>query len=385
MAIVQDVLNKVSQDLRSQFSATDPATGKTLLIDYTDRIQKQMLRWSNWNFILSDPKYFLTHLGQTDYWIGPTIDRPAGTVETSLDLEDMDRIRKDSVVDMSNFRNLKWLREAPIGPALTYSDAQSRPGQPAAWRQDENDENIFSIFPAPINTNTYQPVPQTPVVDHTSGGALLDRVYFVVLTLVDSLGRESARSRTSQKQFIPASSTAIVRSPELIFPAAANGILYNRYNVYAVKSVNYASDPNDPGTASLQNVSPIAIGTDWPEPGSGLTTSGAQAPSTGTIEPLGGYIVKFRYYKDRITLVDENDELQIPNKYVDILVQGVNALGWKLLEKAEQYTESQQLFMDGYRQMVVDKNLFPEGVEFIRPDSNSYVNQQILGYLPPFF
>jgi hypothetical protein len=44
-----------------------------------------------------------------------------------------------------------------------------------------------------------------------------------------------------------------------------------------------------------------------------------------------------------------------------------------------------QLYRAGLTEMIADKNLFPEGVEFMRPDTNTYVNTQILGYLDPFF
>jgi len=53
--------------------------------------------------------------------------------------------------------------------------------------------------------------------------------------------------------------------------------------------------------------------------------------------------------------------------------------------KVEEAQMHYQIFKTGLTEMIQDKNQFPEGVEFIRPDSNSYVNTQILGYLDPFF
>jgi len=57
----------------------------------------------------------------------------------------------------------------------------------------------------------------------------------------------------------------------------------------------------------------------------------------------------------------------------------------KLMGKVEEAQMHYQIFKTGLTEMIQDKNQFPEGVEFIRPDSNSYVNTQILGYLDPFF
>lgn len=382
---VQEIINGVSQDCRTQLDSTTVGQAQTALIDYTNRIQKEMQRWSNWDFMISDPQYFITELGQTDYWIGPTGSRPAGTVDTTLNLTDVDKIRKDSVRDMSNFRALKWFREAPIGPVLTFSSGMSRPGQPAAWRQDPNSPNILSIYPAPNNENTYQPVPSTPVIDTATSGALAQRVYFFFVTLVDSEGKESAPCSTAAVQMIPINKVAIVRSPKLVFGQATNGIAYSAYNVYAVNAVNYPTDRSDPGTETLQNLSPITIGTDWQEPPTGLTTSGASRPTSNMIEPIGGYIIQFRYFKARTDLTAVTDVPQIPIKYKDVLINGVSAMAWDLIGDKAMAQKKLEEFKDGYRQMVVDKNLFPEGVEFMRPDANSYVNQQILGYLPPFF
>lgn len=381
---VQNIIDGTSQDMRLLLSSlTTP--GQPILIDYTNRTQNQMLRRSRWAFILSNPQYFITELGQTDYWIGPNDARAQGTVLTGLNLQDVDKINLNSVRDMSNIRALKWMQEAPIGPILNYPDAQSRPGLPADFRQDPNTPNILSIYPAPNNQNTYQPVPETPVIDFTPGGSLPARMYFVNITLLDSLSQESSGAFTAATKYIPANNLAIVRSPQLLFGSAANGISYASYNVYAASAPNYVSNPNDPQTEALQNLSPISVGTDWVEPTSGLTTTGALVPQNNSIEPLGGYIIQFRYYKQRGQLASPDAFLVIPDTYKDIVIHGVNYLGWKLVGEENQAAASKQLYDAGIIEMIRDKNLFPTGVEFIRPDAGTYVNQQILGYLPPFF
>jgi len=90
MSTVADIIGKVSQDIRSQLAVT--GTGEAILIDYTNRIHKQILRFSRWDFILSEPQYFMTYQGQTDYWIG-TGAPPEGQVNTGLVLTDVDRIQ----------------------------------------------------------------------------------------------------------------------------------------------------------------------------------------------------------------------------------------------------------------------------------------------------
>jgi hypothetical protein len=315
------------------------------------------------------------------------ITGPAGTVDTQLNLNDVYIIEKDSVRDLSNDRALKWLKEQPIGPTLNFSWGNARLGQPAVYRQDHTNLNILSIYPGPDNQNTSQPVPEPPYATMAAGGTLPARIYFVLLTLVDDLGNEGSPSSNNINFYVPANQLATIKSPELVFGSAANGVKYSHYNVYAVSVTPTAFNNNqsDPTTETLQNLTPIAIGTDWTEPGTGLTTTGAAWPRNNHLTQIGGYVIQFRYFMNRNTIAATTDLIQIPQKYSDIIVKGVNALAWDLLGRQDKVQESLAQFQDGYRQMVVDKNLFPEGVEFVRPDAGSYVNQQILGYLPPFF
>src|SRR5271163_3690023 len=105
---VQTIINGVSQDIRQQLSAL-PGVQQNALVDYTNRVHKQILRFSRWNFLLSEPMYFLTQLGQSTYWVGPKGQGPAGSVDTGLNLPDCDKFKKDSIVDLSNQTALKWL------------------------------------------------------------------------------------------------------------------------------------------------------------------------------------------------------------------------------------------------------------------------------------
>jgi hypothetical protein len=371
---VQQVISGVSQDIRQQLSGT-AAPGQAILIDYTNRIHKQILRFSRWGFLRSEPQYFITMQGQTDYWIGPKNPATPGLVDTGLNLLDVDRIQKDFVRDMSNTRKLQSLSEQPLGPALTYRSGQSRPGLPKNFVQDHNDVNILHIYPGPDNNNAYQPVPSPPVVQVSPGGALLARTYYVRLTFVDSSTGESVASDTSISRYILPNFLVNVKSPTIPFGANSSGILYNQYNVY-IGTVE--------GGETKQNVTPIAIGTDWTEPTSGLITTGAPPPTNPTVAELEGYIIEFRYYKARTVLTAASQILQIPDDYFDVVVQGVQYLAFKLLGKEKEAQASQSAYREGLTEMVWDKNLFPN-TDFIRPDPGSFVNQQILGILPELF
>jgi hypothetical protein len=384
---VQNVIDAVSQDVRLQLASKLAGAQQTALIDWTNRVTNEMMRWSNWSFMESIPYYFMTLKGQTDYWVGPKGQGPVDTVDTGLNLSNLDKVERDSVRDMSNMRALKWMKEQPIGPTLNYTSGMARLGQPAAYRQDPDTPFVLQIYPAPDNQNTTQPTPPAPFLTYLPGGSLPARMYFIMVTLVDSLGNESSASTYNQAFFVPANNLATIKSPVLVFPGTSTGVQYSNWNVYAVSvtPAQFNTNQSDPTTETLQNASPVAIGTDWTEPSSGLITTGQSWPQNNNLTQLGGYIVQFRYFQSRNQLRNVTDSIQVPSKYIDIIVHGVNAYAWRFLGRSDKGEEEQRLYLDGYRQMVVDKNLFPEGVEFIRPDAGTYVNQQILGYLPPFF
>ena len=386
---VQDIVNGTSQDIHSQLSTTtNPGLG--ILIDYTNRVHKQVLRFSRWSFLSSDFLYFLTDRGQTKYWLGQAQDQPPGTVDTGLHLNDVDKINKQEVYDITNLRGLKWLSSPPIGPNLITPSGVQRPGLPSNFIQNPNNPNILEIYPAPDNQNTNQPFPQVPVMTTTTGGALAARTYIVKVTFTDQLGGEStassniiANTQAGGQIFISANKLAVIKSPVVPIPSSTSGEMYNGYNVYASVAVIVNGLVTNEGTETLQNVSPIAIGTDFIEPTSGLTTTGRVPPIVNTLQPVGAYIIRFKYFKNRLNLSDPNDFLQVPDDYKDVIISGVNSYAFKLLGKDQEAQASYQLYRQGLTEMIWDKNLFPEGVNFIRPDVGSYVNQQILGFLPP--
>jgi hypothetical protein len=393
---VQTIINGVSQDIRLQLSASTTPQ-QSILVDYTNRIHKQMLRFSRWQFLLSEPLYFLTQTGQSTYWLGPKGQGPAGSVDTGLNLPDIDKFKKDSIVDLSNQTALKWLSSSPIGPNLIFRDGAGRVGLPKVYCQNPNDPNVLFIYPPPDNENATQPVPQVPVcTSGTVGGALPARTYLVKITYVDQLGGESTSTTNGALIYIPSGKLGTVKSPatgifgQLPDGASVSGATYNAYNVYAVQAVIANGTVQNEGSETLQNAGtgPIPIGTDWVEPTTGLLTTGVSTPITNTLQEVGAYVIKFQYYKNRITLnqlTGVNGTLQIPDDYQDVVIQGVNSLAWGLAGKKQEASMAYQLYRAGLTEMIADKNLFPEGVEFMRPDTNTYVNTQILGYLDPFF
>jgi len=99
---------------------------------------------------------------------------------------------------------------------------------------------------------------------------------------------------------------------------------------------------------------------------------------------MKGYIISFRYYKARKVLANTTDQLQVPDKYQDVVVHGVDALVSRFLGQAEAFQAFTEAYKGGLTEMIWDKNLFPD-TDFIRPDVNTYVNQQILGVWPASF
>lgn len=363
---VSDIIAKVSQDIRQQIGVTDNTPDQTMLVDYTNRIHKQMLRFSKWPFMQSEPQFFLTSKGQTDYWIGASKDLPLGIVDTGLNLPDVLQINKQSMIDTSNNRQITYLGGQPYGPQLNFRTGQTRVGLPAVFYQDLNDPNILHVFPGADNRNNFQPVPATPILTATVGGALPLRTYFVQVTFVDSSSGESTGSSISAKIIVPANELLTVVTPTIPLNKASSGVLYNQYNVYAAVTE---------GSETRQTASPIAMGANWTEPNTGLISSGPSIPNQNTLEPINAYIIKFRYFKQRLELVEATDYLQIPSNYQDIVVAGVSALAWKIIGRDSDAQASYEAYKGGMTEMIWDKNQFPD-TDFIRPDPTSYVNQQ---------
>jgi hypothetical protein len=374
----QAIINSASQDIRQQLAAS--GNDGQILLDYVNRTQLTLLRAVRWDFLLNtDIQYFITERQRTDYWIGPVGQGPTGAVDTKLNLTDFDIIQNGSVFDVSNQSQLGKTVQRPFSISLTTNDAQFRSGPPAEWRQDLSTPGLFQIYPAPDNNNTFTPVPESPYLITTVGGALAQRTYFVTVTFVDSLNNESTPCTREAIITIPANSLLTVVSPVLPFNLTTQGVSYNQYNVYASTTT---------GNETKQTVSTIALGTNWTEPTSGLTTNGGAAPITNKLTIMDGYLIVFRYFRQRQVVSDPSAVLQIPDVYKDIMVSGVNWLASRYLRLAQDAQMWQMEFMDGVRQMIRDRNLLPRENDFIQPDKTgvgigaSVPYQDFFDYVP---
>lgn len=124
------------------------------------------------------------------------------------------------------------------------------------------------VVPFSQNTASYYAVinpPSAPTTGSTAGGSLSSTTYYVKVTYVDATGESTASSETSQ---------AVAASHLLTVTSPGSSGLATGYNVYVSTTT---------GTETLQNASPIAIGTGWTEPTSGLIagTSPPTQNSTG--------------------------------------------------------------------------------------------------------
>jgi hypothetical protein len=109
--------------------------------------------------------------------------------------------------------------------------------------------------------------PSAPSLSQVAGGTLGAATAYVKTTYVTASGETAASSESSLA--VSASHLLQVASPAVPSPASATG-----WNVYAGAAA---------GTEVLQNgATPIALGTPWTEPTSGLVSGTAVAPSANT-------------------------------------------------------------------------------------------------------
>ena len=368
---VQQIIDRCQRDIDDILMAGGGtgSTAPTLGIEYVDRVQQMILgrRPLTWDWMLSVPKKFLTERGQTEYWIGTTTSQAAGEVDTLLNLTDIQQVKPGSVIGRSAHNMPFNVQEAPVGSAWQNEDGSYQEGTPQWYRNDEARANVISLYPAPDTGSDYELVPPAPHSTTAAGGALAARTYYIRTTFVDLEGNESLPSTTA-RQFVEASKFITVKAPQPLISAGSAGVSYLRWNLYASETE---------GSETLQNVSPTATSADWTQ-SVALTTSGASVPTSSTLEPLRGYLIEFRYFKKHTTLTAVGDTLLIPNDFRDVVVAGVNMLGWRYIsmthpEKAVQMQMWQQDFQAGLARMVQAQNRWG-GKKFMRPDPGSFVN-----------
>jgi hypothetical protein len=363
---VQQIVSSTTTDIMNQIGTNHP-----ILLDYCNRISLDLLRSTKWDFLLSDVQTFITRQGVTAYWIGATGGAPQGTFDTGLNLTNVKWIQHGAVYDRSNYKTLGSIAEAPVSAVLAYSDGTSRPGRPAVYRNNIDTPFVLNIYPAPDNQNTQAPQPEPPLVNTVAGGSLPARTYNLVATFVDALGGESTAPAFSTPLYIPANFLAVVQTPTTLVKTNDAGVPYNQYRVYA------SSSSFLPQNTTLQTVTPIALGTNWIEPTSGLVTTGGSPPSKNAAATYNGYIIQFRYYQTETVINSFTQFLQIPDRYSDVMVAGVNWLALKFLSRTQEAAEWYATYRTGLIAMVRDRNQQNRFADYISPDPAS-----IGGFLP---
>lgn len=359
---VQQVIDGTSQDIRQVLDSSVPAQA-SILTNFCDRISLQMLRASNWQFLLSEPQQFITQLNVTDYWIGSAGENALGQADTGLGLTDLRSIRWDSVFDRSNNVRLAATTFKPNGWGLANSDGSARPGRPKQFLSNYSDRYVLSIYPGPDNQNTFRPTPEAPICTAiVNAGSQPARFYWVRVTFVDDFANESDTSAEA-RVFIPANMVMTVFPPQEPV-ISATGIRYTQYNIY----ISTTS-----GNETKQNASPIATNTSWQEPNSGLI-AGATFPTNNNLEPIDGYLIEFQYYKLRESLTSTTQVIQIPDDYYDLVVCGVNWLASQYLKRPGDAKLWMDTYRSGFQEMIRDKNQFPKGADFIHVDPASVVD-----------
>jgi hypothetical protein len=357
---VQQIVTSVQTDVQNQIGPNHP-----MLLDFSNRISLDILRSTKWDFLLSDVQSFITRQGVTAYWIGASGANPPGTFDTGLNITNMKWVQHGSVYDRSNYTTLGSVAEAPVSAVLSYTDGTSRPGRPKVYRNNIDTPFTLNIYPAPDQQNNQSPQPEPPLVSTVAGGALPARTYNLVTTFVDGLGGESTTGAYSTPLYIPAGFLAVVQTPTTLIPTNDAGVPYSFYNVYA------SSSSFLPQNSAKQTVTPIALGTNWTEPLTGLTTGGVNPPSFNAAATYNGYIIQFRYYDVEQLITSFAQNLQIPDRYSDIMVAGVNWLALKFLRRSPEAAEWFGTYRLGLTTMVRDRNQQNRFADYISPDPSS--------------
>jgi len=123
--------------------------------------------------------------------------------------------------------------------------------------------NMQYLFPETIGVAP----PAQPVCTPGTGGSMTSGNYLVKITYVNAPQGESLPSVESASQTVSSSGTLVVTSPAASSPATA-------YNVYITAS------GGSTGTETLQNVAPIAIGTNYTQ--TAAVSAGAALPGANT-------------------------------------------------------------------------------------------------------
>lgn len=245
-----DVINAVIQDGQVQ------TTNRTALLDYVNRTSLRILRETQWSFLQSDYKKFITKAGVDKYWVGPGA-APNGYANTGLDLSDAESVLPESVFDVTNAVQLAQdSSQIRFAHPFLEKDGSTHWGRPRGYAYYQPEPYVVHLFPPPDNQNNYYPIPGPSLLQSFTGGVLSGRTYWVKTTFVDTAGGEGTPS-LSFAQTVAADSLLMVSSPDFEVPSALSP-QYLFWNVY----VGVSED----GSFYKQNSVPIPIGSPWVEP-----------------------------------------------------------------------------------------------------------------------
>lgn len=257
----QDIVNAAIQDSQVQ------TTNRVALYDYVDRIHQRMLRESQWRFLLSDPQTFVTMPGVSDYTL-TSGSAPAGSFQTNLSISNFANIAPGTVFNLTTWTKLD--EDTDDSTSLNYfvhRDGSLRYGYPRTYSNSLSNPGTISLKPVPDNQNLYYPIPETPVVTSApvTNCFLPPRIYYGVVTFVDSLGGESTQCVIPFSIAVPAGNVLTVSSPNVPPGGGISGnqAIYGYWNIYLGTAV---------ASYNLQNSTPIPLGTSWTEPITGFTS-----------------------------------------------------------------------------------------------------------------
>ena len=362
------IVNAVIQDAQVM------STNRVAVLDYVNRTCQRILRDTQWNFLRSSPQRFITQPGATQYYLGSS-NPPAGAVSTGLNLSDIWSVWGESVYDRSHSKQLLMNSNSVMVPAgLSFPDGHWRAGQPRTFGYEINNPNVLGIYPLPDNQNTYQPVPQSPLCSSQALGSLPQRVYYVFATYVDNQGNESTLSTLPTVQELNTGYALIAQSPGPEV-ASASQVSYSSWNCYVGLTA---------GSALKQNSTPIALGSPFNESSAGQILNLNGPPTTNTLAPLVGYIIEFKYFRQRQPITSINNILQIPDYYQDVVIAGTNYY-FNLYMDRDSGREKAMLwkkeFEDGIKQIRKDLNISFRNTDFISPDMATQGSQDLdVGY-----
>ena len=288
----QDIVNAAIQDSQVQ------TTNRPALYDYTDRIHQRILRESQWRFLLSDPQHFVTMPGVSNYTL-VSGTAPAGSFQTNNLLSDFGNLAPGTIFNVSTWNKLEEDSDTCTTiSAIVNKDGSRRTGIPKTYSNSLDDPGTITLFPVPDGDNFYYPIPETPVVTYSSvlGCTLPSRIYYGVVTFVDSLGGESTQCNIPFTIQVPAGCVVTIHTPDnSIGSISGNQTYYGFWNLYIGYSMsNYYR----------QNTTPIQLGTNWVEPIYGINAGYLPVPLVLGLPPANnGVTLQIQNTGDLVTTV----------------------------------------------------------------------------------